>query len=67
MISADAIARAIAFAIEQPSGIDVNEIVIRPSAQASKLKRHEMLLRWAASAVPFIPGRPCTTHSASEL
>jgi NADP-dependent 3-hydroxy acid dehydrogenase YdfG len=30
----DAIARAIAFAIEQPADIDVNEIVIRPTAQA---------------------------------
>jgi len=29
-----AIARAIAFAIEQPTDIDVNEIVIRPTAQA---------------------------------
>ena len=29
----DAIARAIAFAIEQPADIDVNEIVIRPTAQ----------------------------------
>jgi NADP-dependent 3-hydroxy acid dehydrogenase YdfG len=29
----DAIARAIAFAIEQPDDIDVNEIVIRPTAQ----------------------------------
>jgi NADP-dependent 3-hydroxy acid dehydrogenase YdfG len=29
-----AIARAIAFAIEQPPEVDVNEIVIRPSAQA---------------------------------
>ncbi|MBB3114065.1 NADP-dependent 3-hydroxy acid dehydrogenase YdfG [Paenibacillus phyllosphaerae] len=29
----DAVARAIAFAIEQPSDIDVNEIVIRPTAQ----------------------------------
>src|SRR2546421_5811 len=29
----DAIARAIAFAIEQPSDVDVNEIVIRPTAQ----------------------------------
>ena len=29
----DAIARAIAFAIEQPAGVDVNEIVIRPTAQ----------------------------------
>jgi len=29
----DAIARAIAFAIEQPANIDVNEIVIRPTAQ----------------------------------
>jgi NADP-dependent 3-hydroxy acid dehydrogenase YdfG len=30
----DAIARAIAFAIEQPAAVDVNEIVIRPTAQA---------------------------------
>jgi NADP-dependent 3-hydroxy acid dehydrogenase YdfG len=29
-----AIARAIAFAIEQPDGIDVGEIVVRPTAQA---------------------------------
>jgi NADP-dependent 3-hydroxy acid dehydrogenase YdfG len=28
------IARAIAFAIEQPADVDVNEIVIRPTAQA---------------------------------
>jgi len=28
-----AIARAIAFAIEQPADTDVNEIVIRPTAQ----------------------------------
>lgn len=32
-ISPDAIARAIAFAIEQPSGVDVGEIVVRPTAQ----------------------------------
>ena len=30
---ADAIARAIAFAIEQPSDVDVSEIVVRPTAQ----------------------------------
>jgi NADP-dependent 3-hydroxy acid dehydrogenase YdfG len=29
-----AVARAIAFAIEQPSGVDVGEIVVRPTAQA---------------------------------
>lgn len=29
----EAIARAIAFAIEQPAGVDVNEIVVRPTAQ----------------------------------
>lgn len=32
-ISPDAIARAIAFAIEQPVDVDVNEIVVRPTAQ----------------------------------
>jgi NADP-dependent 3-hydroxy acid dehydrogenase YdfG len=31
-IPADAIARAIAYAIEQPEGVDVNEIVVRPTA-----------------------------------
>jgi NADP-dependent 3-hydroxy acid dehydrogenase YdfG len=33
-ISPDAIARAIGFAIEQPDDVDVNEIIIRPTAQA---------------------------------
>lgn len=33
-IPADAIARAIAFAIEQPQDVDVNEIVVRPTAQS---------------------------------
>ncbi len=33
IIPADAIARAIAFAIEQPREVDVNEIVVRPTAQ----------------------------------
>jgi NADP-dependent 3-hydroxy acid dehydrogenase YdfG len=32
-IQPDAIARAIAFAIEQPADVDVNEIVVRPTAQ----------------------------------
>jgi NADP-dependent 3-hydroxy acid dehydrogenase YdfG len=32
-ISPAAIARAIAFAIEQPADIDVGEVVIRPTAQ----------------------------------
>jgi NADP-dependent 3-hydroxy acid dehydrogenase YdfG len=29
----DAVARAIAFAIEQPDGVDVGDIVVRPTAQ----------------------------------
>ncbi len=33
-ISPDAIARAIAFAIEQPDEVDVGDIVVRPTAQA---------------------------------
>jgi len=33
-IPADAVARAIRFAIEQPAEVDVNEIVVRPTAQA---------------------------------
>ena len=32
-IPASAIARAIAYAIEQPADVDVNEIVIRPTVQ----------------------------------
>jgi NADP-dependent 3-hydroxy acid dehydrogenase YdfG len=32
-VSADAVARAIAYAIEQPPGVDINEVVIRPVAQ----------------------------------
>ncbi|HEY0769815.1 MAG TPA: SDR family oxidoreductase [Sphingobacteriaceae bacterium] len=32
-IPADAIARAVAFAIEQPIDVDVNELVVRPTAQ----------------------------------
>lgn len=32
-IPADSIARAIAFAIEQPADVDINEIVVRPTAQ----------------------------------
>ena len=31
-IPADAIARAIGFAIEQPEGVDVSEIIVRPTA-----------------------------------
>ena len=33
-IAPDAIARAIAFAIEQPADVDVGEIIVRPTAQA---------------------------------
>ncbi|NRD78593.1 SDR family oxidoreductase [Bacillus sp. BRMEA1] len=33
-ISPDAIANAITFAIEQPSDVDVNEVIIRPTAQS---------------------------------
>jgi NADP-dependent 3-hydroxy acid dehydrogenase YdfG len=32
-ISPDAVARAIAFAIEEPADVDVGEVVIRPTAQ----------------------------------
>jgi NADP-dependent 3-hydroxy acid dehydrogenase YdfG len=32
-MDADAIARAIAYAIEQPADVDVNEIIIRPTRQ----------------------------------
>lgn len=33
LLSADAIARAAAFAIDQPADVDVNELVVRPTAQ----------------------------------
>jgi NADP-dependent 3-hydroxy acid dehydrogenase YdfG len=32
-ISPEAVARAVAFAIEQPDDVDVGDIVIRPTAQ----------------------------------
>jgi NADP-dependent 3-hydroxy acid dehydrogenase YdfG len=32
-IPADAVARAVAFAIEQPPGVDINEIALRPTTQ----------------------------------
>jgi NADP-dependent 3-hydroxy acid dehydrogenase YdfG len=32
-IPADSVARAIAYAIEQPDGVDINEIVLRPTVQ----------------------------------
>jgi NADP-dependent 3-hydroxy acid dehydrogenase YdfG len=32
-IPADSVARAIAYAIEQPADVDVNEIVVRPTVQ----------------------------------
>ncbi|MET9021417.1 hypothetical protein ABZV93_15645 [Actinopolymorpha sp. NPDC004070] len=32
-IPPDAVARAIAFAIEQPDNVDVGDIVVRPTAQ----------------------------------
>lgn len=34
-LPAEAIARAVAFAIEQPEDVDVNELVVRPTAQKS--------------------------------
>ena len=33
LLPAAAIARAIVFAVEQPDDVDVNEIVVRPTAQ----------------------------------
>ncbi len=33
-IAPEAIARAVAFAIEHPDDVDVSEIVVRPTAQA---------------------------------
>jgi NADP-dependent 3-hydroxy acid dehydrogenase YdfG len=32
-IPADAVARAVAFAITQPADVDINEIVLRPTVQ----------------------------------
>ncbi len=36
-IAPEAIARAIALAIEQPEDVDVGEIVVRPTAKLSRL------------------------------
>lgn len=35
LLPAEAIARAIAYAVEQPADVDVNEVVVRPAAQKS--------------------------------
>jgi len=35
LLPAEAIARAVASALEQPADVDVNEIVVRPAAQKS--------------------------------
>ncbi|MGE6328924.1 oxidoreductase, partial [Psychrobacter pacificensis] len=32
-IPSDSVARAIAYAIEQPADVDINEIVLRPTSQ----------------------------------
>jgi len=32
-IPADSVARAIAYAIEQPADVDINEVVLRPTVQ----------------------------------
>jgi NADP-dependent 3-hydroxy acid dehydrogenase YdfG len=32
-IPADSVARAVAYAIEQPFNVDINEIVLRPTSQ----------------------------------
>jgi NADP-dependent 3-hydroxy acid dehydrogenase YdfG len=32
-VAPDAIARAVAFAIDEPADVDVNEILVRPTAQ----------------------------------
>jgi NADP-dependent 3-hydroxy acid dehydrogenase YdfG len=32
-VAPDAIARAVAFAIDEPADLDVNEILVRPTAQ----------------------------------
>ncbi len=42
VISPDAIARAIAFAIEQPADVDVGQIVVRPRG-SPKLDRPEII------------------------
>ena len=31
-LTPDAIARAIRYALEQPAGVDVNEVIVRPTA-----------------------------------
>jgi NADP-dependent 3-hydroxy acid dehydrogenase YdfG len=40
-IPADAVARAIAYAIEQPNDVDVSELVVRPTASLSDIRKLE--------------------------
>lgn len=49
-LSPDAVARAIAFAIEQPDGVDVGDIVVRPTAQGIGLRNQ--------AAHPHVPTEP---------
>jgi hypothetical protein len=37
LLPAEAIARAIVYAVEQPANVDVNEIVVRPTVQNYEL------------------------------
>ena len=56
-ITPDSVARAIAFAIDQPADVDINEIVLRPTAQDFSQYPSAHLLTGFAGAVTSLRNR----------
>lgn len=59
-LSPDAVARAIAFAIEQPDGVDVGDIVVRPTPRDSPARPHGSGARRGS----YFTARPQGRHRA---
>ena len=66
-VPADAIARAVAYAIEQPNEVEINEIAIRPTAQdfqdAAKMKVVAAIFTKASGAPRR---RPCVQDALGK-
>ncbi|MGC8000278.1 SDR family oxidoreductase, partial [Salmonella enterica] len=65
-IPADSVARAIAYAIEQPANVDISEVVLRPVAQEFEVfhsrfqpVRSDGTAGQPCPAVPFFVGLSC--------
>jgi len=57
-LTPDAIARAVRYAIEQPEGVDINEVIVRPTAA-------DMYVLGRAGAVTGTPNRRVRPHGPS--